>query len=155
MKKIFTMILFAAGTISFAAAQSYNHKASGYTDDKKISNNRDIPVAYNKNTDYNKQDRYQPVQTKDNWQNKDQHQTNDLAYGRKDDHDRQADFDRMNKQYDQKINDYRNDRSMSRFDRDRKIREAEQERQQQSKGFGKGLAFGGIAGVLFGAIMNH
>lgn len=111
--------------------------------------------AQNRDDNHNRQDRYQATQQKDNWFNKDQHQSNDYAYGRNNDRNRQADYDRMNKQYDQRINDYRNDRSLNRFERDRKIRECEQERQQQTKGFGKGLIVGGVAAILLGAILSH
>ena len=40
MKKIFTMILFSAGTISFAAAQSHPDKNIAWNDNKKISNDK-------------------------------------------------------------------------------------------------------------------
>ncbi len=40
MKKIFTMILFAAGTISFASAQSHQDKNIAWNDSKKISNDK-------------------------------------------------------------------------------------------------------------------
>jgi len=48
MKKIFTMILVAAGTISFASAQSYNQKVIAYNDNKKMSNDRDDHNAFDK-----------------------------------------------------------------------------------------------------------
>jgi uncharacterized protein YxeA len=107
--------------------------------------------AQGRNDNYNKQERYQQRQSKDNWYNKDQHQSNDHAYGkgnvytnngRGDDRNRQAEYDRMNQQYDRRINGYRNDRSLNSYERDRRIRAAEQERQQQSNGFGKGLVIG-------------
>lgn len=53
MKKIFTMILFAAGTISFASAQSHQERNTAWNDNKKIRNDRHSgfdkgnDVAYN------------------------------------------------------------------------------------------------------------
>jgi hypothetical protein len=46
MKKIFTMILFAAGTISFTSAQSHPDKSIAWNDNKKINNH--------KHSDFNK-----------------------------------------------------------------------------------------------------
>jgi len=110
--------------------------------------------AQNRNDNY-RQDRYPADQRNDGWYNKDQRQSNDHGYGRNDDCNRQAEFDRMNRQYDQRIDGYRNDRSMNRYERDRRIREAEMERQQQSRSFGKGMIVGGVVGVLLGAILSH
>ena len=130
MKKL---IVIAIAALSFSAASAQ------YRDDN-----------------HNWQDRNQQSnQQKGDWYNKDQHQSNDYAYGRNNDRNRQAEFDRMNNQYDQRINNYRNDRSLTRFERDGKIRECEQERQQQTKGLGKGLIVGGVAAILLGAILSH
>ncbi|MGC4099797.1 hypothetical protein [Ferruginibacter sp.] len=107
--------------------------------------------AQNRNDRFNKQDdRYQAVQVKDDWS-----KSKDYSYDRNNDRERQEAYDRMNHDYDKRISDYRNDRSLNKFDRDRKIREAEMERQQKSKSFGKGLAVGAIAGILLGAILGH
>ena len=132
MKKLFTMILIAAGTISFASAQ-------------------------NRNENYYKQDRYQTMQTRDN-RYSDQRQSNDWAYnnnGRNDDRNRQTESDRINQQYDNRIKDYRNDHSINRYERNRRMWQPEQERQQQSKTFGKGMVVGGAVGLLLGAILSH
>lgn len=48
MKKIFTMILFAAGTISFASAQSRNQKDVAWNNNKKVNNVYDQHSGYNK-----------------------------------------------------------------------------------------------------------
>lgn len=112
-----------------------------------------------RNDSYHTPGRRQVTQTRDNSNYNDQHRSNDYAYnknnGRNDDRNRQAVYDRMNQQYDQRINGYRNDRSLSRYDRDRRIHEAEQERQQQSRSFGTGLVVGGIAGLLLGVLAGH
>ncbi|MGG9963562.1 hypothetical protein [Ferruginibacter sp. SUN106] len=55
MKKIITMLLVAAGTISFASAQSHNQKDIPWNDNKKMNNDRDDHDAFEKgkNVDYN------------------------------------------------------------------------------------------------------
>ena len=55
MKKIFTMLVAAAGTISFATAQSHNGKEIAWNDNKKISNDRDDHNTFdnNKTVGYN------------------------------------------------------------------------------------------------------
>ncbi len=132
MKKLI-IILIAAFSLSAASAQSMNDN-------------------------YNKQDRYQVNQTRDNRYNSQQNRSNDYSYSnqsRNDDRRRQVDYDRMNQQYDQKINGYRSERSMSNFVRDRRINQVEQERQQRSGSFGSGVAIGGIAGLLLGVLIGH
>jgi hypothetical protein len=135
MKKFITLILFAAATISQASAQSKNYK--GF--------------------DYNNQDRYQVNQQNDNWKNNDHHQSKDYGYnnhkGRNDDYKRQADYDRMNREYDSRIDGYRNDRRLNKYERDRRIQQAEQERQQKAKAFGTGMVAGGIAAILLGVLI--
>ncbi len=50
MKKLFTVILAAAGTISFASAQSFDHKSVAYNDHQKISNDHPRPsIAFKSN----------------------------------------------------------------------------------------------------------
>ncbi|MEO9032573.1 MAG: hypothetical protein ABI285_04975 [Ginsengibacter sp.] len=132
MKKLI-IILVAAFSLSAASAQS-------------------------RNDSYSKQDRYPVNQTKDNRYNSQQNYSNDYAYnskGRNDDRSRQADYDRMNQQYDQKINGYRNNRSLNTYERDRRINLVDQERQQRSRSFGSGVAVGGIAGLLLGVLIGH
>ena len=135
MKKFITLILFAAATISQASAQSKNHKDNGY----------------------NNQDRYQVNQHNDNWRNNDRKQSKDYGYngnkGRNDDYKRQAEYDRMNREYDSRIDGFRNDRRLNRYERDRRIQQAEQERQQKVKAFGTGVVVGGLAAILLGVLI--
>jgi DUF4097 and DUF4098 domain-containing protein YvlB len=132
MKKLI-IILIAAISFSAASAQSRNN--SHYTQDRRQVTQKD-------SRNYNNANR-----------------SNDHAYNNnnqwKNDRDRRNAYDGMNKQYDQKINGYRNDRSLSANERDRRIREAEQERQQQSKSFGTGAIIGGVAGFLLGVLVSH
>ncbi|MEP7253585.1 MAG: hypothetical protein ABI683_14435 [Ginsengibacter sp.] len=58
MKKIFTMILFAAGTISFASAQSHNQKDIARNDNRKVSNVYDQHSGYAKNNSVSYNDNY-------------------------------------------------------------------------------------------------
>lgn len=71
------------------------------------------------------------------------------------DQGRQAEWDRINRDYDRRIDEYRNDRRMSKYDRDRRIHELERERQQKANSFGKGLVIGGVAGVLIGVLAGR
>lgn len=144
MKKIFTLILFAAG-VSFTAS------------------------AQNGNDRYNNQDRYPVNQSGDNWNNGNQQQSRDYGYNdrgyndrrcnerrqRNDDYRRQQEYDRMNQECDQKVEVYRNDRSMNNYEKNRRIQDVEYERQQRSKSFGKGLVVGGIAAILLGVLLSH
>lgn len=129
MKKLI-IILIAAVSFNAASAQSWN------------SNNRK-----------------QVIQTKDNRHYNDQSHSNVYAYnnnnGQKYDRNRQAEYDRISHQYDQRINGYRNDRSLSAFERNRRIHEAEMEKQQSLKSFGGGAIVGGIAGFLLGVLVSH
>lgn len=69
--------------------------------------------------------------------------------------ERRAEWERINRDYDNRIRDYRNDRRMSNYERNRRIQELERERQQKANSFGKGLAIGGIAGVLLGVLIGR
>ncbi len=61
----------------------------------------------------------------------------------------------LNRQYDQKINGYKNDRSLSARERERRINEAQQERQRALAGFGTGAVAGGVVGFLLGVLVSH
>ena len=58
MKKIFTIVLAAAGTISAASAQSNHQKNIAYNDHKIISNDYGQPGSYGKTNDVNYNDAY-------------------------------------------------------------------------------------------------
>lgn len=59
----------------------------------------------------------------------------------------------MNKDYDRRIDGYRNDRSLNWYERDRRINQAEQERKQKAKAFGTCVVVGGIAVVFLGVLI--
>jgi hypothetical protein len=85
--------------------------------------------------------------------------SNDHSYNqqdrRYDERNHQADVDRINREYDQRIGGYRNDRSINSRERERRISIAERERQQKVSSFGGGVAVGAIAGVLLGVLLSH
>lgn len=115
--------------------------------------------AQSRNDHYQQQDRKAVTQSRDNQNYHNQYHSNDYAYnnnsGQKNDRNRLADYDRINRQYDQRINVYRNDRSISVYERDRRIHEVELQRQQSLKSFGGGAIVGGIAGFLLGVLVAH
>lgn len=166
MKKIFTMLLFAAG-FSFAAS------------------------AQNRNDRYSNQDRYQVSQPVQNKNYGGQQQSNDYAYNdsrqsnqdyrgqagndrmnqgydKRNDgygndrmnqqYDKRNDGygnDRMNQQYDKRNDGYGNDRSFNQYDRTRRIQEPVRGSDQKTKAFGTGMVVGGLAVVLLGALLSH
>ena len=135
LKKMKKLILILATALSFSAVSAQNRNDDRY------------------------RDQYPATQTRDDWNNNDRDQRRDRDYGnnnrRYEQARRQAEYDRMNQQYNDRINRYRNDRSMDRYERQRRIEEAERERQQKSKSFGKGLIVGGLAALVIGAIISN
>jgi len=141
MKKIFTLMLVAAGLLSFNAAS-----------------------AQNKNNRYGNQGGYQVNQPNGQWNQNGRNQSKDYGYNnqrernndynRQEEYRRQAEYDRMNQDYDRRIDGYRNDRRLNRYERDRRIQEAEYERQQKAKSFGKGMVVGGIAAIVLGVLIG-
>ncbi len=134
MKKIFTLIILATALAFTASAQNRNDRY----------NQQPYPV-YQQNNNWNRNDQYD---RRDNGYN-----NRDNRGRRNDDYNRQAEYDRMNQQCDQRIEGYRNDRSLSRYERDRRIQEVEYERQQKARSFGKGVVVGGIAAILLGVLI--
>jgi len=106
MKKIFTMILFAAGTISFASAQSYNKKDNAYND-KKISNDRDDHVAFDKDKSAGYNDNYFSLREK------------------------QAKLERIDREYDQKIAAVRFSRRLSGREKAKQIQWLQMQKQDE------------------------
>jgi hypothetical protein len=134
MKKIFTFILFA-GALSFNAAS-----------------------AQNRNDPYNDNNRYQVNHQKDNGNHYGWNKSKGRGYnkdkGRDYDYRRQVEYDRMNREYDNRIDGFRKDRTLNRYERNRRIQQAEQERQEKAKAFGTGVVLGGIAAILLGVLIS-
>ena len=97
MKKIFTIILAAAGTIGAASAQSFDHKSVAYNDHQKINNDHARPSFIVKRNDVNYNDAY-------------------FSYKEK-----QEKIERINHDYDQKIASVKYDRRLSRKAKARQI----------------------------------
>lgn len=108
---------------------------------------------------YRKEDRGRATQTRDDRKYNDQQRPNTYAYnnnyGHDNDRDRREEYDRVNKQFDNRIELYRNDRSLSSYERDRRIHDVEQERQQALCSFGNGAISGAAAGLLLGLLIGH
>lgn len=98
-----------------------------------------------------KHDRYEPGYRNEKYNDRSRGHSDDRGYDR----DRRAEWERMNRDYDQRISQYRTDRRMSSYERNRRIQEVERERQQKANSFGKGLAIGGIAGVIIGVLIGR
>jgi hypothetical protein len=145
MKKIFTMILVAAGLLSVNAASAQ------YRNDR--NNNQGSYPVYQQNDNWNNN---QGQQSRDYGSNNRRGRNNDYERQRQYEYERQrqAELDRMNRDYDRRIEGYRNDRRMSRYERERQIQQAEYERQQKAKSFGKGMVVGGIAAIVLGVLIG-
>jgi len=146
MKKIFTIILVAAGLLSVnaATAQTWNGR----------DNNQGSYPVYQQNDQWNsnggQQSREYGYNNRRGRHNNDYERQRQYEYERQ----RQAEFDRMNRDYDRRIEGYRNNRRMSRYERERQIQQAEYERQERAKSFGKGMVVGGIAAIVLGVLIG-
>ena len=134
MKKI---IILAIAIVFFNTAFSQNHN------DHNRSNEpyRSAP-AMNKTNDHG-------------WQSHDrqnQYSDNNRTYNGR---NRQAEIDRVNRDYDQRIYNYRHDRAINRYEREKRIRQAESERATRLKSFGTGALVGAVAGLVLGALISH
>ncbi|MGC4099798.1 hypothetical protein [Ferruginibacter sp.] len=105
MKKIFTMLVFAAGTVSFAAAQSHNDKNIAYNNDKMISNDHDEHYAFDKAVGFN--DNYFSLKEK------------------------QAKIEKINKEYDKKIAAVKSNRRLSGREKTKQIQFLQMQKQKE------------------------
>ncbi|MEO5685374.1 MAG: hypothetical protein ABIQ88_22190 [Chitinophagaceae bacterium] len=138
MKKLLILCL---ATISYSAIFAQDHSRNVYTDNN-----------YSRG--------YTPPkkQPRDNY--KDQvYANNDRRYNgnnqRINERDRQTGIAQANRDYDLRVNSYRNDRSINPYERDKRIREAQWDRQQKVNSFGKGAVAGVIVGLLAGALFSR
>jgi len=150
MKKLFTLLVFAAGLTITASAQYGNDRygnQSGYPTNQSNDNWNYGQGQRSKDYGYNNDRGY------DNRGNNDRRYNNRRQ--REEEYRRQQEIDRMNQQCDQQVEVYRNDRSMNPYERNRRIQEVEYERQQKQKAFGKGMVVAGIAAIIIGSIFAH
>lgn len=150
MKKI---IAFAIGLFSVTAifAQSHNDRFGNYNDSRNAVLGRDYDshkdgynangYGYNSNDQgYNSNVHNYPSQRSDS---------------RYDDQRRREEMDRINRDYDSRIDGYRRDRSINTYERDRRIQQAEYDRNQKLRSFAGGAVVGAIAGVILGSVLSH
>lgn len=67
---------------------------------------------------------------------------------------RQEECDRINREYDNRIDAYRRDRSMNEYERNRRIEQEERQRKEKLKSFAGGAVVGAVAGVLVGILIS-
>jgi len=104
MKKIFTIMLVAAGTISFASAQS--HKSTAYNDNKKMND-------YNQYANFGK--------------------TNNVAYNDAyfSQKEKAANLERINREFDQKIFFVKSDRHLRNWQKAKQIKLLQNQRKNE------------------------
>jgi hypothetical protein len=148
MKKI---IAFAITFLSVTAIFAQSRK-----DDRSYNQSRQVILGNDHNS---RNDSY--ASGRNNDRNVGYNQRNDRndGYAQRNDRyseqQRREEMDRVNSDYDRRINDYRNDRSINTYERDRRIYQAENERKEKLKSFAGGAVVGAIAGVLLGVVLSH
>ena len=162
MKKLYILVI---AMISVSSLFAQNHSRNDYGNDGYRNDNKQWGYSQQNNgrNDYRKdgydKNNQQPVY---NQQNKDYNDrnylNNDHYYNgqqqQMQERDRRAAIDRVNHDYDQRINMYRNDRSLNGYERNRRIAQAQRERQQKIGSFGKGIITGAIVGVIAGVLLS-
>ncbi|MGB8194264.1 MAG: hypothetical protein WCF67_20195 [Chitinophagaceae bacterium] len=157
MKKLFALML-TLGVLTTAFAQSgsnrnerddrYSNRDYSRGDIYRKNDTRDYPGS-NRDDSWSKgNDRYgYPTQRNDN--------RSDGRYdSRYEERRRQEERDRINREYDRRIEDYRRDRSMNDYERQRRIDRDERERKEKLKSFAGGAVAGALAGVLIGILIG-
>lgn len=107
MKKIFTIILAAAGTFSAASAQSINQKNIAYNNNKKISNVYDQPTTFSKTKIVGYNDAYFSYKAKE------------------------AKLASINREYDQKIAFVKNGRHLNGWEKSKQIQLLQNQRKNE------------------------
>ncbi len=142
MKKIFTLLV---ALVAFSTVFAQHNPQ----DNRRSSNDWNTPTDnrhYNNDNDgyYNDRQDHAVVITNDH----NRYQPDNRRY---DDNNRRAEIEHINRDYDRRINDYRNNRRLNAYDRDRYIQRTERERSEKLKAFGGGALLGGIVGVIIGS----
>ena len=153
MKKIFILsIAMLSFTAMFAQQRSNDWRTDrNQSTNVRTSNDRN-DGRYNDNHVYNQQDRNYNDRSNGYGDRNNGYNDRNNNYN---DRERQMNIDRVNREYDQRINEYRNDRRINSYERDRRIRQAEYERSQRVNSFGKGVVVGAVATIILGAILSH
>lgn len=142
MKKIFILLL-SLGSLSTVFAQSNRYDGGnhgGYSQSNDDHRDRDYRSSGydNRNGSYDNRN--------GNYDNR-----NSGPYDNRNvrnDRQRQQEIDRVNRDYDNRIDTYRRDRSISQYERNRRINDLERERSSKIKSFAGGLILGGVLGVI-------
>jgi len=139
MKKIFTLLV---ALVAFSAVFAQNN-TSYYNRSSNNWNKQPDSRGYDNNGYHNDRPDHAVVITNDNRYQPDNHKY--------DDNYRRAEIDRINHDYDRRINDYRNNRRLNVYERDRYIQMAQKEKNDKLKAFGGGVLLGGILGAIIGS----
>jgi DUF4097 and DUF4098 domain-containing protein YvlB len=140
MKKLFTL-LFAIGTVTIASAQS-GFNRNGYDNDRR----------YNENIRSDKNDKWNDQRGYDRNNDRDYNRGYDRGYNER---KRQEEAMRIRREYDMKIQRYRNDRHITTYERNKRIVIIEKERDNKLRSVLGGAAVGAVAGAIIGAIIAH
>jgi len=139
MKKLYILVI---AMISVSSLFAQDHSRNNYQQD--TYRNNDKQQAYSQPyKNYN--DR--PYTNDDRYYNGRQPQIQEK--------ERRAAIDLVNRDYDQRISRFRNDRSLNAYERNRRIAEAQRERQQRIGSFGKGLITGAVVGLIASVLFSH
>jgi hypothetical protein len=163
MKKI---IAFAIGLFSvtalFAQSRNHNDRYGNYNEPGNVilgrahdSHNNgygyDSNNGYGSQNDYRSNNGYNSQNGNYNYNNYPS-QRRDNRYNEQ---RRREEMDRINRDYDRRIDEYRRDRSINTYERDWRIQQAQSERSEKLKSFAGGAVVGAIAGVLLGTVLSH
>lgn len=136
-----------SGNVVLGRNQDSHHNGYGYDSNNGYGSHNGYRSsnAYRSNNGYNSQNGHYnynnyPSQRRDNRYN---------------DQRRREEMDRINGDYDRRIDEYRRDRSINTYERDRRIQQAQRERSEKLKSFAGGAVVGAIAGVLLGTVLSH
>ena len=153
MKKIFTFLI-AIATVSIASAQGYHDNDHSYDAQKGrnySSNHRNDNSGYDRHDqggyDHRDQNGYDRRDNTVRYDQRDKRGYNDWQ--------RQEQINRINSEYDRQVSVCRDDHSISRRERNRRISRLNAERNQQLRSFGSGAAIGAVAGFVLGTIFSH
>ena len=136
MKKMFTLVmtLFAFSALFAQRDKPYHDNGNTVYNDRRYADDNDIM-------------NHRPDRAVD--MRSDEGRWNDN--GRINEADRRAETDRINRDYNNRVDDYRNNQRMNRWQRDQAVERLRKERAEKLKAFGGGVLLGGILGVLIGS----
>lgn len=134
MKKLIVLLIaFTSFTAAFSQ-KGYNQDHSrGYKNQENV---------YKKTSDQ--------YHDRNGWQNRDYQNKHAIN-----ERERQMEMDRVNRDYDRRIDSYRHDRSLNRREREQRIRMAEAQRNEKMRSFGTGAIIGAVAGIIIGSLAAH